>query len=127
MAKVLIVDDDLYILDLYKEILKDEGFDVETATDGEEALEKIRESTLDLVLMDIMMPKMDGITVLSKMKDDVQLKTIPVMMLTNFGQENLVKQAINLGSSEFLLKYKITPGEMVEKVKQLLSPSAVHL
>ncbi len=125
--KILLVDDDLYIRDLYAEVLKDENYDVLIAADGEEALAVAGANTPDLILLDIMMPKMDGIQVLSKVKENPTLKNIPVIMLTNFGQEDLIKQAVNLGSVEYLLKYNITPGEIIKKVGLVLNPAQVNL
>lgn len=125
--KILLVDDDMYIRDLYAEVLKDEGYDVLIASDGEEAISVASANTPDLILLDIMLPKIDGIQVLSKLKADAKLKTVPVIMLTNFGQEDLVKQAVNIGSAEYLLKYNITPGEIIKKVGLILNPTEVKL
>lgn len=125
--KILLVDDDLYIRDLYAEVLKDENYDVLIASDGEEALAVAKAATPDLILLDIMLPKLDGIQVLSKIKEDPDLKTVPVVMLTNFGQEDLVKQAVNIGSTEYLLKYNITPGEIIKKVAEIFSHDEVKL
>lgn len=125
--KILLVDDDLYIRDLYAEVLKDENYEVLIAGDGEEALAVASSNPPDLMLLDIMMPKLDGIQVLSKIRGDDKLKNIPVIMLTNFGQEDLVKQAVNLGSTEYLLKYNITPGEIIKKVSSVLTPEKVDL
>lgn len=125
--KILLVDDDLYIRDLYAEVLKDENYDVLIASDGEEALGVASANIPDLILLDIMLPKMDGIQVLDKLKNDEKLKNVPVIMLTNFGQEDLVKQAVNLGSTEYLLKYNITPGEIIKKVSEVLNPEKVNL
>lgn len=123
MAKVLVVDDDKYILDLYHEILEGEGFEVHTAINGEEALDTLHKISYDLVLLDVMMPKVDGMSVLTSMKQNPKLKNVPVVMLTNFGQENVARQAYDLGAADFLIKYKITPGEMTEKVKKMLTPT----
>lgn len=125
--KILLVDDDVYIRDLYTEVLKDEQYDVSIAADGEEALAMVGQTTFDLILLDVMMPKLDGIQVLTKVKSDEKSKGTPVIMLTNFGQEDLIKQAVTVGSTDYLLKYNITPGEMTNKVKQILNPQKVQL
>lgn len=126
--KILLVDDDLYIRDLYAEVLKDESYDIFIAADGEEAMSMVDDQgPFDLVLLDVMIPKADGIQVLSKIKTDTKNKPTPVIMLTNFGQEDLVKQAINLGCADYLLKYNITPGELIAKVKQIVNPQQVQL
>lgn len=125
--KILLVDDDVYIRDLYTEVLKDEQYDVSIAADGEEALNMIGQGPFDLILLDVMMPKVDGIQVLNKIKADEKTKNVPVLMLTNFGQEDLIKQAVTLGSTDYLLKYNLTPGEMTAKVKGILNPQQVQL
>lgn len=125
--KILLVDDDVYIRDLYAEVLKDEQYDVFIAADGEEALSMIDQNPFDLILLDVMMPKVDGIQVLTKVKSDEKTKSTPVIMLTNFGQEDLIKQAVTAGSTDYLLKYNITPGEMTNKVKLILNPEKVQL
>lgn len=125
--KILLVDDDVYIRDLYTEVLKDENYEVMIAANGEEALIMVAKDQFDLILLDVMMPKMDGIQVLSKVKKEPNYKEVPILMLTNFGQEDLVKQAVTIGSADYLLKYNLTPGELITKVKQVLSPEAVQL
>lgn len=118
MEKVLIIDDDQALRQLYVLELATNNFSVAEAGDGEEGLAKARSEKPTLILLDIMMPGMDGMAVLAKLKQDPETKDIPVVMLTNFGQEDLVKQAFDLGATDYLLKYKVTPAEMVEKVKQ---------
>lgn len=127
MAKILLVDDDKAVLQLYGVELTGKGHTVETAVNGEEGLTAAAKDKPNLILLDIMMPKMDGIALLSKLKEDVNLKSIPVLMLTNFGQENMVQQAFTLGAADYLLKYKVTPSEMAEKVDQVLSAKPVQL
>jgi CheY-like chemotaxis protein len=94
---------------------------VVVGADGDEGIAKAKSEKPDIILLDIMMPKTDGIAALSKIKADEESKKIPVIMLTNFGQENLVQQAFSLGAVDYLLKYKVTPAEMAEKVVQVLS------
>ncbi len=125
--KVLLVDDAAEIHAMYGVELKGKGYSLVEAFDGEEGLVKAKSEKPNLILLDIMMPKMDGIALLSKLKEDSDLKAIPVIMLTNYGQENLIQQAFNLGVSEYLLKYKVTPAEMVDKVKQMFDAAPVQL
>jgi len=126
-GKVLLVDDDQALRQLYSVELTGQNYSVVVAGDGEEGIAKARQEKPDLVLLDIMMPKMDGVAALGKLKEDPALKDIPVIMLTNFGQENLVQQSFSLGASDYLLKYKVTPAEMVEKVNQIISAKPVSL
>lgn len=125
--KILLVDDDQALRQLYNVELSGHQFEVIMAVDGLDGVEKAQKEKPDLVLMDIMMPNMDGIAALSKMKGDADIKKIPVIMLTNFGQENLVQQAFSLGAVDYLLKYKVTPSEMAEKVTQVLNAKPVQL
>lgn len=120
MKKVLIVDDDPALRQLYNVELS-QKYTVVEAGDGEEGLLKAKQEKPDLVLLDVMMPKFDGMAYLSKIKDDPEMSKIPIIMLTNFGQENLIQQAFNLGVTDYLLKYKVTPSEMSEKVNQVLN------
>ena len=127
MAKVLLVDDDQALRQLYSLELTNQEYTLVEAVDGEECLLKAKAEKPDLILLDIMMPKTDGIAALSRLKADEELRAIPVVMLTNFGQENLVQQAYGLGAVDYLLKYKVTPAEMAEKVKQVLTSKPVQL
>jgi CheY-like chemotaxis protein len=119
--KILLVDDDQALRQLYSIELTGRQYEVVTAGDGDEGIAKSKSEKPDVILLDIMMPKTDGIAALSKIKADDATKPIPVIMLTNFGQENLVQQAFSLGAVDYLLKYKVTPAEMAEKVAQVLS------
>ncbi len=121
--KILIVDDDPSLRQLYGFELG-KSYEILEAVDGEEGLAKAKIEKPDLILLDIMMPKFDGIAYVSKIKEDADLANIPIIMLTNFGQENLIQQAFNLGVNDYLLKYKITPEEMLEKISQVLGTSA---
>lgn len=125
--KILLVDDDQALRQLYSVELTGRQYEVTTAADGEEGIEKAKSTKPDIILLDIMMPKTDGIAALSKLKADPALKPIPVIMLTNFGQENLVQQAFSLGAVDYLLKYKVTPAEMAEKVAQVLTAKPASL
>ena len=125
--KILLVDDDEALRQLYSLELSGRQYEVVTASDGDEGFAKAKSEKPDLILLDIMMPKTDGIAALSKIKGEAETKATPVIMLTNFGQENLVQQAFSLGSVDYLLKYKVTPAEMAEKVAQVLSSKPVQL
>lgn len=124
--KVLIVDDDPALRQLYSVELTSKNFSVVEAVDGEDGLVKTKTEKPNIILLDVMMPKFDGIAYLSKIKEDAELAKIPILMLTNFGQENLIQQAFNLGVTDYLLKYKVTPSEMTEKVNQVLNSIPVQ-
>lgn len=113
--RILVVDDDEYIRDLYEEILKDSGFEVETANEGQDGLDKIHENHYDLVLLDIMMPKMDGIEVLRTLnKENNKVK---VALLTNLAHDPVMKEGEELGAVAYLIKADMTPDQLVEKIK----------
>jgi CheY-like chemotaxis protein len=118
--KVLLVDDDNALRQLYA-VQLGANYVVLEAPDGEQGVALARSEKPDLIMLDIMMPKLDGVAALTQLKQDAQTKSIPVVMLTNFGQENLVQQAFSSGATDYLLKYKVTPAEMAEKVGQVLS------
>lgn len=119
--KVLIIEDDAAISKLYSVALSTTGYSVEITNNGEEGYTKALTYNPDLILCDIMMPKQNGIETLKKLRANAGTKTTPVLMLTNFGQENLVKEAFNNGATDYVLKYQSTPTEVAEKVKQHLS------
>ncbi len=126
MSKILLVDDDQSLRQLYNVELS-KNYQVVEAVDGEDGLIKAKSEKPDLILLDVMMPKIDGIAYLTKIKEDTDLANIPIVMLTNFGQENLIQQAFNLGITDYLLKYKVTPEEMSQKVNQVLNSKNVTL
>lgn len=123
MPKVLIIEDDQNLRDIYKEEFETEGFEVSIASDGEEGLQKIGDLHPDIILLDILMPKMTGFDVLAKIKKDDELKAIPVLILTNLYTDtyDLVK---NWGASYVLMKVDHTPGQVVSKVREILDPQA---
>jgi CheY-like chemotaxis protein len=122
MAKrILFVDDDLYIRDAYEEVLKSEGYDVDTAINGEEGLAKLKVGGYDLVLLDVMMPTLDGIGVLEELqKSPPQQKNGPIILLTNLGFDPLVKTAKDKGVTAYLIKAELTPRDLVDTVRKTL-------
>jgi DNA-binding response OmpR family regulator len=122
--KILIVEDDQYIRELYVEILEDEGFYVEHAADGETGYQKMFHGGYDLVLLDIMLPKMDGLSILKK----IQKETPPIepnhaiIVLSNIGQEATIGKAMEAGARGYMIKSDYTPGQVIKKVKELLVP-----
>ncbi|MFA5776469.1 MAG: response regulator [Patescibacteria group bacterium] len=116
---VLIIEDEKDILDLYKEYLTSVGFEVDTASDGEEGLKKIVGGKSALVLLDIMMPKLDGIGVLQSIKEQ-ESKLPTTIMLTNLSHDQALKDAINLGAKDFIIKSETTPDQVVEKINKYL-------
>jgi len=118
--KILIIEDDSFLSEMYSEKLIQEGFETEIAFDGEQGLKKIEKVKPDLVLLDIVLPKMDGFEVLKKVKENDELKNIPVILLTNLGQKNEVEKGLSLGADEYIIKAHFTPTAVVSKVKEIL-------
>jgi len=121
MAKILIVEDDPLMSRMYQKIFKFEGFDVEVAGDGLEALEKVRSVKPTLVLLDIMMPKMNGLEVLEKLKADPELKSIPVVMLTNLAGQSDAEKALAMGAIKYIVKSEYEPKQVTNMVKEILA------
>lgn len=119
--KILLAEDDQYIRDVYKTTLEEAGFDVAIAMEGEEALLKAREGGFDLILLDMMMPKMDGIQVLTGLKDNPPKKANGgIVILTNLAQDQVVKEASSLGAKSYISKVDVNPSEFLENVKKFL-------
>lgn len=119
--KVIVVDDDMYIRELYEEVLKGEGYDVDTAVNGQEALDKLNKGGYDLVLLDIMMPKIDGLGVMKALTaNPPATPNGPILMLTNLDHEPLVQEALDKGAKAFLIKANITPADLMDQVRKYL-------
>ncbi len=121
--KILIIEDDQDVRELYAEVLRDEGFEVEEAVDGQSGLAKVLEGRFDLLLLDIMLPKFDGLEVLKTVKQKPEVKSIPVILLTNLGREAIIKEGFSLGADGYLIKSEHTPEEIVSEVKKFLGIS----
>lgn len=119
MNKILIVEDDKILLDMYKDKFIHDGFAVQTASDGQEGIDKMREFIPDVLLLDLIMPRVSGFEVLKLIKEQPALSNIPIIVLTNIyaDAEDLVK---NWGVDYFLLKSDYTPQNIVAKVKQII-------
>lgn len=118
---ILLVDDDLTLLEMYQDRLKTEGFNIVQATNGEEALKKIRETKPSLVILDVMMPKINGFDVLKNIRADEELKNIPVIILTALIQDVDRAQGKKLGATDYIVKSETMPGEIIEKIKKALN------
>jgi DNA-binding response OmpR family regulator len=117
--KILVVDDEPNVIRTLTFVLKKEGYDVSSATNGEEAIARVRESKPSLMFLDVMMPKKNGYQVCQELKSDSSLSDIHIVMLSAKGQEADKEMALNLGADEFMTK-PFSPMGVVERVKQLL-------
>ncbi len=119
--KILLVEDDKMLADMYSTKFEKEGLHVMRAHDGAEGLDMIKQEKPDLVLLDIIMPKLDGFAVLKEIKADPELKKTHVLLLTNLGQSEDVTKGNELGADDYFIKANHTPAEIVEKVKGMLA------
>ena len=118
--KVLFIDDDEDLINIFSTALVKEGFEVDFTLTGQEGLNKAKTDKPDIVLLDQVMPDMAGNDVLRLLKEDEATKNIPVILLSNFSQEELVKGAIDRGAVDYLFKYQVEPKDVVLKVKEAL-------
>ncbi|MCL1877191.1 response regulator [Candidatus Saccharibacteria bacterium] len=122
--KILLVEDDNTLASVYQQRLILEGFDVRHAENGEDALSIAVDYTPDLVLLDIMMPKLDGFDVLDILRNTPSTRNVHVIMLTALGQPKDVERAKSLGADDFLIKSQVVIGDVVEHIKQQLGGAA---
>jgi len=119
--KILIIEDEKMLADMYALKFSKEGFQVIQANNGVPGLELAKREKPIIILLDIILPKKDGFAVLKELKEDPAVRDIPVILLTNLGQDEDIKKGINLGASGYLIKANFTPGEIVTKVKEILN------
>lgn len=118
--KIILVEDDSFISDIYQVKLGKEGFEVLTAGNGLEAMKLLEKTTPDLILLDIVMPYMDGLEVLKKVKTEEKWKKIPVVLLSNLSEKEKIEEAMGIGADDYLIKSHFTPAEVLEKVNSVL-------
>lgn len=121
MPKVLIVDDDPYISEMYSLKFKESNFDIETAMNGKDALDKVKTYQPDIVLLDIVMPVYDGFEVLKRLKADPATAAKKVVILSNLGQKEDIARGKELLANDYIIKAHFTPSEVVEKVRGILA------
>lgn len=119
-AAVLLMEDEKMLAEMYATKFKMEGYAVKRAFDGQTGLDLARKSKPDIILLDVIMPKLDGFSVLKELKKDPSLKAVPVLLLTNLGQEDDIKKGRELGAVDYFVKSNHSPSEIVEKVKGIL-------
>lgn len=117
---ILLVEDDYFLRNLLLHKLNQEKFNVATAVNGHEALEKIKQTTPRVIILDLVLPDINGFEVLQKLKDDKKTKDITVIVVSNLGQRDEIEKCFTLGADDYLIKANFTPKEIVEKVKNYL-------
>ena len=121
MAKLLIVEDDPLISRMYHRLFTFEGYEVEIASNGQEGLAKAQTVNPAMILLDVMMPTMNGLQVLEELKKNPQTKAIPVVMLSNLTGEQDAEEAINKGAIKYIIKSAYEPEDIVKMIKELLA------
>lgn len=118
--KILIIEDDKFLRELIGQKLLKEGYDIVEAVDGEKGIKTIKDEKPDLVLLDLILPGMDGFEVLTKIKEDAGVAQIPVIILSNLGQKDDIEKGLKMGAVDYLIKAHFTPGEIIDKIKVVL-------
>lgn len=119
--KILIVEDDQFLREFYQELLQSEGFNVDLAADGEIAFQKAHLGGYDLIMLDIMLPKKDGLQILKELKlSPPQNINGPIVVLTNLGQDAVIKQCFDLGASGYLIKSAMNPDQVLTEINSYL-------
>lgn len=122
--RILIIEDDQFLREFYQDLLTGEKYNVDVAEDGEIALNKLQNNEYDLALLDIMLPKKDGVQILRDLKvKPAKSKDITIVVLSNLGQDSVIKQCFDLGASGFLIKSALNPDQVLSEVKSYLQKS----
>ncbi len=119
--RVLLIEDDQFIRDVYTDLLTEGGYQVETANDGQAGLAKIEEAGFDLILLDIMMPKMNGLEVLKRLKEKPSaFPQGPIILLSNLSHDKIINEALAIGATSYLVKSSLNPDQFLSYIKKLL-------
>ncbi len=121
IRKILLVEDDLMIQELYATIFRFHKYEIDLAVDGVEGLEKCRSFKPDVVLLDVMMPRKNGIEMLQDMKNDPDLKNIPVIMLSNLADDEDIQKSLKLGALKYIIKSDYVPRQVVDIVVETVA------
>ncbi|MFH1286968.1 MAG: response regulator [Candidatus Magasanikbacteria bacterium] len=117
---ILLAEDDRFLIKVLSDKLEHKGYDVTLAIDGVEALEKLKKGKFDLMLLDLIMPNKDGFEVLEELKKSKTLKKVPIVILSNLGQDSDIEKGKALGATDYLIKSNLGINEVVEKIKKFL-------
>ncbi len=126
MKKILIVEDDFYISDIYERSFKAASYDVDTAGDGEVAIQKAKNNEYDLILLDIMLPKITGIEVLRTLRlKGANTEETLIFMITNLGQDNIISEAFKIGADGYFIKARLNPNEIVNEINKIFQDKEI--
>ncbi len=118
---VLLIEDDLFIRDLYQRQLDLAGYQTTASATALDALQKAGQQQFDIILLDIMLPDMNGIDVLKKLQENPATKAMPVVMLSNMGQDDIINEAKHLGAKKYLIKSLLTPDQILLEIEDVLA------
>jgi len=118
--KILVIEDDKFLRELISQKLLKEGYDIAEAMDGEKGVDAIKAENPDLILLDLILPGIDGFEVLSRIKSDPSMSGIPVIILSNLGQKDDIEKGLKMGAVDYLIKAHFTPNEIVEKIRSIM-------
>jgi DNA-binding response OmpR family regulator len=121
MKKILIIEDDSFLQGLEVTKLRKDNYEVITASTGEEGMAKINEPDVDLILLDLVLPKFDGFEILKKVRETENLKKLPVIVFSNLSEDKDIKRAEELGATDFMIKSNFTLDELIEHINKILS------
>ena len=120
LKKILIVEDDAFLQGLEATKIKKAGYEILTASSGEEGMEKINQPGINLVLLDLILPQFDGFEILKKVRETESIKNLPVIVFSNLSEEKDIERATKLGATDFMVKSNFTLDELVERIKKVL-------
>lgn len=120
MKKILIIEDDSFLQGLEAGKLGKEGYEVITASSGEEAMKRVEEPDIDIVLLDLILPNFDGFEILKKIRETEKIKDIPVIVFSNLSEEKNVEKSKELGATDFMVKSNFTLDELVKHINTIL-------
>jgi len=120
MKSILLIEDDPFLSEMYVKKIQEAGFSIINVPTAEEALRQLAEQLPDLILLDIVLPKMDGFEFLRHIADEAKYAKVPIVVLSNVGQKDEIQRAIDLGAKGYIVKAQFTPSEIIQKIRQIL-------
>jgi len=118
--KISVIEDDKFLRELIVQKLSNEGYDIIEAVDGEKGVESVKKEKPDLILLDLILPGIDGFEVLARIKSDPALSEIPIIILSNLGQKEDIERGLKMGAVDYLIKAHFTPEEIINKINAVL-------
>lgn len=124
--KILLIEDEKFLRNVLERKLRDEGFEVVTAIDGNEALQKIISERPDMILLDIILPRKNGFLILEEIKKDPEFNKLPIFIISNLAQEEDINKALNLGATEYFVKAKFSVEDLINKIKEYITQHQIN-